>query len=165
MPKDTLQDDISRLRGRIAVHTAVYTGNLYLDECFWIPKFQELRKVASGMSLHKRWRTTYFSTPSSLSHSAYPFWSGELFNKGRRNRADRIELDLSHTHLADGSLCADGQWWQIVTFEDALTGGCNLFDLDQLSLEYSRLNIRTCRCVSLSTTRRACSRLPSCRPA
>ncbi|WP_207107004.1 terminase large subunit domain-containing protein, partial [Pantoea agglomerans] len=50
-----------------------YTGNLYLDEYFWIPKFQELRKVASGMSLHKKWRTTYFSTPSALSHSAYPF--------------------------------------------------------------------------------------------
>ncbi|MEN5016939.1 terminase ATPase subunit family protein [Erwinia sp. Eh17-17] len=114
-----------------------YTGNLYLDEYFWIPKFQELRKVASGMSLHKKWRTTYFSTPSSLSHSAYPFWSGELFNKGRRNRADRIELDLSHSHLANGALCADGQWRQIVTVEDALTGGCNLFDLDQLSLEYS----------------------------
>ena len=59
-----------------------YTGNMYLDEYFWIPKFQELRKAASGMSLHKRWRTTYFSTPSSLAHSAYPFWSGELSTKG-----------------------------------------------------------------------------------
>jgi len=49
-----------------------YTGNLYLDEYFWIPKFQVLRKVASGMSLHKKWRTTYFSTPSALSHSALP---------------------------------------------------------------------------------------------
>ncbi len=27
-----------------------YHGNLYLDEYFWIPKFQELRKVASGIS-------------------------------------------------------------------------------------------------------------------
>jgi len=114
-----------------------YTGNLYLDEYFWIPKFQELRKVASGMSLHKKWRTTYFSTPSSLAHSAYPFWSGELFNKGRRNKDQRIQLDLSHSHLANGALCADGQWRQIVTVEDALAGGCNLFDLDQLSLEYA----------------------------
>jgi len=114
-----------------------YTGNLYLDEYFWIPKFQELRKVASGMSLHKRWRTTYFSTPSSLAHSAYPFWSGELFNKGRRSKADHVQLDLSHSHLSKGVLCGDGQWRQIVTVEDALTGGCNLFDLDQLSLEYS----------------------------
>lgn len=114
-----------------------YTGNLYLDEYFWIPKFQELRKVASGMSLHKRWRTTYFSTPSSLAHSAYPFWSGELFNKGRRSKADHVQIDLSHNHLSKGVLCGDGQWRQIVTVEDALTGGCNLFDLDQLSLEYS----------------------------
>ncbi|END3406134.1 terminase family protein, partial [Klebsiella pneumoniae] len=38
-----------------------YHGNLYLDEYFWIPKFQELRKVASGMALHKKWRQTYFS--------------------------------------------------------------------------------------------------------
>jgi len=114
-----------------------YTGNLYLDEYFWIPKFQELRKVASGMSLHKKWRSTYFSTPSSLAHSAYPFWSGELFNKGRRNKADRIDLDLSHAHLSKGVLCDDGQWRQIVTVEDALSGGCNLFDLEQLQLEYS----------------------------
>jgi len=114
-----------------------YTGNLYLDEYFWIPKFQELRKVASGMSLHKKWRSTYFSTPSSLAHSAYPFWSGELFNKGRRNKSDRIDLDLTHAHLSNGALCDDGQWRQIVTVEDALNGGCNLFDLDQLQLEYS----------------------------
>lgn len=53
-----------------------YTGNLYLDEYFWKPRFQELLKVASGMSLHKKWRTTYFSTPSSLAHSAYPFLVG-----------------------------------------------------------------------------------------
>lgn len=114
-----------------------YTGNLYLDEYFWIPKFQELRKVASGMSLHKKWRSTYFSTPSSLAHSAYPFWSGELFNKGRRNKADRIDLDLTHAYLSKGVLCDDGQWRQIVTVEDALSGGCNLFDLEQLRLEYS----------------------------
>ncbi|EKN4068006.1 terminase ATPase subunit family protein [Yersinia enterocolitica] len=114
-----------------------YTGNLYLDEYFWIPKFQELRKVASGMSLHKKWRTTYFSTPSSLAHSAYPFWSGELFNKGRKNKEQHIYVDLSHSHLMHGALCGDGQWRQIVTVEDALAGGCNLFDLDQLALEYS----------------------------
>lgn len=113
-----------------------YHGNLYLDEYFWIPKFQELRKVASGMALHKKWRQTYFSTPSSLTHSAYPFWSGALFNKGRP-KADRVEFDLSHSSLAHGVLCPDGQYRQIVTIEDAVNGGCNLFELDQLRLEYS----------------------------
>ncbi|WJV54466.1 terminase ATPase subunit family protein [Prodigiosinella aquatilis] len=113
-----------------------YHGNLYLDEYFWIPKFQELRKVASGMALHKKWRQTYFSTPSSLTHSAYPFWSGALFNRGRA-KSDRIDIDLTHSHLAKGVLCPDGQYRQIVTVEDAVRGGCNLFDLDQLRLEYS----------------------------
>jgi len=113
-----------------------YHGNLYLDEYFWIPKFQELRKVASGMALHKKWRQTYFSTPSSLTHSAYPFWSGSLYNRGRA-KTDKVDIDLTHTHLARGVLCPDGQYRQIVTVEDAVNGGCNLFDLDQLRLEYS----------------------------
>lgn len=113
-----------------------YHGNLYLDEYFWIPKFQQLRKVASGMALHKKWRQTYFSTPSSLMHDAYPFWTGALFNRGRK-KADRIEIDISHGHLAQGIYCADGHWRQIVTIEDAIRGGFNLVDLDQLKLEYS----------------------------
>ncbi|MDN4572664.1 oxidoreductase [Pandoraea cepalis] len=112
-----------------------YHGNLYFDEYFWTQKFQELRKVASGMAIHKHWRQTYFSTPSSLAHEAYPFWSGALFNRGR-SKDERIQLDLSHTALASGVLCPDGQYRQIVTVEDALAGGCNLFDLEQLRLEY-----------------------------
>ena len=112
-----------------------YHGNLYLDEYFWIPRFQELRKVASGMAIHAKWRQTYFSTPSSLSHDAYPFWSGALFNKGRP-KDQRIELDLSHSALAPGSASDDGQWRQIVTVEDAAAGGCTLFDLAQLRREY-----------------------------
>ncbi|MBI2382327.1 MAG: terminase ATPase subunit family protein [Gammaproteobacteria bacterium] len=113
-----------------------YHGNLYLDEYFWIPKYQELRKVASGMASQKRWRQTYFSTPSALSHEAYPFWSGQLFNRGRQ-KAQQIKLDVSHAALRAGRRCEDGQWRQIVTIEDALAGGCDLFDLDQLRLEYS----------------------------
>lgn len=113
-----------------------YHGNLYLDEYFWIHKFEEFRKVASGMALHKKWRQTYFSAPSSLEHDAYPFWSGDHFNRGRA-KADKIKLDLSHPNLVDGKKCDDGHWRQIITVEDAVRGGCDLFDLDQLKLEYS----------------------------
>ncbi|HFW0499664.1 TPA: terminase ATPase subunit family protein [Salmonella enterica subsp. enterica serovar Enteritidis] len=114
-----------------------HNGDLYVDEIFWIPNFQKLRKVASGMASQKHLRSTYFSTPSTLAHGAYPFWSGELFNKGRASAADRIEIDISHRALAGGQLCDDGQWRQIVTIEDALAGGCTLFDLDQLRRENS----------------------------
>ncbi len=113
-----------------------YHGNLYMDEYFWIPRFQELRKVASGMAMHKKWRQTYFSTPSSLTHEAYPFWSGALFNRGRV-KAEQVQIDTSHAALARGVRSADGQWRQIVTVEDALAGGCDLFDLDQLRMEYA----------------------------
>ena len=113
-----------------------YHGNIYMDEYFWIHGFLEFRKVASGMAMHKKWRQTYISTPSSLSHPAYAFWSGANFNRGKA-KADRVEIDLSHANLSGGKLCADGQWRQIVTVEDAVLGGCDLFDLEQLRSEYS----------------------------
>lgn len=114
-----------------------YHGDTFMDEYFWIQKFQEFRKVASGMAMHKQWKQTYISTPSSITHEAYPFWTGELFNK-RRPKEERIKLDVSHEALARGAACPDGQWRQIVTVEDAIRGGCDLFDLDQLMLEYSK---------------------------
>ncbi|MCX1491522.1 helix-turn-helix domain-containing protein [Escherichia coli] len=94
-------------------------------------------KVASGMASQSHLRSTYFSTPSTLAHDAYPFWSGELFNRGRASAAERVEIDVSHNALAGGLLCADGQWRQIVTIEDALKGGCTLFDIEQLKRENS----------------------------
>lgn len=123
-----------------------YHGNIYMDEYFWIHGFLEFRKVASGMAMHKKWRQTYISTPSSLSHPAYAFWSGANFNRGKP-KADRVEIDLSHANLSGGKLCADGQWRQIVTVEDAVRGGCDLFDLEQLRSEYSEeeyLNLLMC---------------------
>lgn len=119
-----------------------HNGDLYVDEIFWIPNFQRLRKVASGMASQKHLRTTYFSTPSSLGHGAYPFWSGELFNRGRASASERVDLDISHAALARGVACADGQWRQIVTIEDALAGGCTLFDLDALRRENSADDFR-----------------------
>ncbi len=119
-----------------------HNGDLYVDEIFWIPNFQRLRKVASGMASQKHLRTTYFSTPSSLGHGAYPFWSGELFNRGRASASERVEIDISHAALARGVACADGQWRQIVTIEDALAGGCTLFDLDALRQENSADDFR-----------------------
>ncbi|MEH3453871.1 terminase ATPase subunit family protein [Phytobacter diazotrophicus] len=119
-----------------------HNGDLYVDEIFWIPNFQRLRKVASGMASQSHLRTTYFSTPSSLGHDAYPFWSGDLFNRGRASASERVSIDISHTALARGVACADGQWRQIVTIEDALAGGCTLFDLDALRRENSADDFR-----------------------
>ncbi|HBX8189865.1 TPA: terminase ATPase subunit family protein [Klebsiella pneumoniae] len=114
-----------------------HNGDLYVDEIFWIPNFQKLRTVSSGMASQSHLRSTYFSTPSTLAHGAYPFWSGELFNRGRARASERVDIDISHTVLASGVACPDGQWRQIVTIEDALAGGCTLFNLEQLKQENS----------------------------
>ncbi|MEH0903861.1 terminase ATPase subunit family protein [Klebsiella pneumoniae] len=114
-----------------------HNGDLYVDEIFWIPNFQKLRKVSSGMASQSHLRSTYFSTPSTLAHGAYPFWSGELFNRGRASASERVDIEISHDALAAGVACPDGQWRQIVTIEDALAGGCTLFNLEQLKRENS----------------------------
>ncbi|MGO3406763.1 terminase large subunit domain-containing protein [Marinomonas sp.] len=112
-----------------------YHGHLYVDEVFWIHGYAKLQKLASGMAAHKKWRRTYFSTPSSLQHPAYEHWSGAKFNK---NRPLKVEIDLSDKTLKQGSLGGDKIWRHLVTVEDAEKAGCTLFDIDELKSEYSK---------------------------
>lgn len=118
-----------------------YHGDLYIDEYFWIPDFKELTRVAKPMAAQKQYRITYFSTPSSTSHPAYPFWTGEQFNNGRE-KSQHIQLDVSHSALKNGRECEDGQWRQIVTLDDAERGGCDLFEREFLLLENSPAEFR-----------------------
>ncbi|EGR0802255.1 terminase [Vibrio alginolyticus] len=113
-----------------------YHGHVYVDEYFWIPKFDELNKLASAMATHKKWRKTYFSTPSSKMHQAYPFWTGDQWRKGKDSRA-KVEFPTFDEFRDGGRLCPDKQWRYVVTIEDAAAGGCNLFDIDELREEYS----------------------------
>ena len=113
-----------------------YHGDVYVDECFWIHGFEQLNKVASAMASQKRYRTTYFSTPSTIAHQAHVMWSGERFNAGRQ-KDKREKFDISHGALKDGVLGADRVWRQIVNLLDAEAKGCDLFDRADLELKYS----------------------------
>lgn len=112
-----------------------YHGHVYVDEYFWIRDFEKLSKVASAMGTHKKWRKTYFSTPSAVSHQAYPFWTGEAFRNSKRGKPTANEWpgEVAYTQ---GALCPDGQWRKTITLDDAIAGGCDLFDIEQLQLEY-----------------------------
>lgn len=112
------------------------SGHVYIDEYFWIPKFRKLNDVASAMATHDHWHLTYFSTPSSKAHEAYPFWTGDDW---RRGRADRKDVEFpSDKELRDGGrLCPDQQWRYMVTIEDAIAGGFNFVKLDNLRERYS----------------------------
>jgi len=112
-----------------------YHGHLYVDEVFWIHGYEKLQLVASGMASQERWRTTYFSTPSSIQHPAYEHWSGKKYNKGRKKKVD---IDISDKLLKQGSLGADNIWRHLVTVEDAERMGCKLFNIARLKDEYNK---------------------------
>ncbi|MBU0971269.1 MAG: terminase family protein, partial [Proteobacteria bacterium] len=111
-----------------------YSGDVYIDEFFWIMKFNELYKVASGMATHKKWRKTIFSTPSAVTHEAYDLWTGDRFNQ--RFKKKRVEFP-GFKQMQSGILCPDNAYRKIITLDDAEAGGCNLFDRDSLLMEYS----------------------------
>lgn len=111
-----------------------YHGHIYMDEFFWMLNFNELYKVATGMASHKKWRRTLFSTPSAVAHQAHDLWTGDRFNE--RWKKKRVEFP-SFKERQSGILCPDNTWRKVITIEDAVAGGCDLFDLKDLKLEYS----------------------------
>lgn len=106
-------------------------GDFYYDECFWAQDFEQTDDVASGMASQKRYRETYFSTPSTIQHDAHKKWSGEKFNEGKAKK-DWTKVDTYYDAIKDGVRGGDGIWRQIVTIEDAERGGCDLFDIEEL---------------------------------
>lgn len=113
-----------------------YNGHVYIDEYFWIRDFDKLSNVASAMGTHKKWRKTYFSTPSAVSHKAYPFWTGESFRNSKMGKKTAGDWP-GEAAYTQGALCPDGQWRKTITLDDAIAGGCDLFDVEQLQLEYN----------------------------
>ncbi|MCP2016828.1 terminase large subunit domain-containing protein [Qipengyuania citrea] len=113
------------------------SGDFYFDEFFWAQGFAELRKVAAAMATHKIFKRTYFSTPSTKTHDAFAFWSGEEWNRGKP-KGDQREFDCSHANLQRGKIMPDGSWCQVVTLQDAIAGGLgDLVDIEELRVEAS----------------------------
>lgn len=104
-------------------------GDVIIDEFFWIRKFKEFRAVASGMASQSQYQQIYLSTPSSVMHEAYTFWTGT-------DGVGKHEIDVSHQALKTPTLCVDGKWRLMVTVRDAMRGGYDKLDIDQLQLEY-----------------------------
>ncbi|MEX6144096.1 terminase family protein [Providencia hangzhouensis] len=113
-----------------------YSGHLYCDEYFWVPDFKRLNDVASAMATHDRWRITYFSTPSSKTHPAYPFWMGDEW-RGNDPKRKNVEFPSEKEMRDGGRECPDGQWRYIITLEDAIKGGFNLASIDKLRQRYN----------------------------
>lgn len=116
-----------------------YHGHVYGDEFAWLRNFNEFYTVASAMATHKKWRETYFSTPSSKLHQSYAFWSGDNWKGNDKKRRDIVFPSMKEMRNG-GVVCPDGAWRYVITIHDALKGGADkLFDLDQLKTKYSSL--------------------------
>ncbi|MET4706719.1 terminase large subunit domain-containing protein [Endozoicomonas lisbonensis] len=111
-----------------------YHGHVIIDEFFWIHKFNELYKVATGMAAHKKWRRTLLSTPSAVTHEAYDLWTGDRYQKRFKRKREEFP---GFKEMQSGVLCPDNHWRKIITLDDAEAGGCDLFDKEELKIEYS----------------------------
>lgn len=120
--------------GTAAASAQSYTGDLYFDEFFWVANFAKLRPVAAGMASHVGLRRTYFSTPSSEEHEAYPFWTGAEFNEPLPE-SKKVNIDTSHKALKNGRECGDAIWRQVVTIHDAINSGFDLISLAEIESE------------------------------
>ncbi|WP_417585342.1 terminase large subunit domain-containing protein [Nitrincola sp.] len=118
-----------------------YSGDLYTDEYFWIGKFDEVKKVSRGIATHKHWRLTYFSTPSSKTHQAYKFWTGDEWKEDRPTRKN-IEFPTFNELRDGGRVCPDKQWRYVITMPDAVKLGFDLVDLDELREENSERDFK-----------------------
>ncbi|EBP8105235.1 helix-turn-helix domain-containing protein [Salmonella enterica] len=127
--------------GTSAASAQSYTGHLYFDEFFWVANFIKLRKVAAAMATLTGLTRTYFSTPSSETHEAYQFWTGDRWNE-KRAKSQRQSFDVTWKTLNSGLLCPDKTWRQIVTIQDVIDKGWKLTRLDEIQDENSEDEFR-----------------------
>ncbi|MCG7586365.1 terminase large subunit domain-containing protein, partial [Photobacterium sp. OFAV2-7] len=112
------------------------SGNVYIDEYFWIRDFNKVSAVVEACATHTHFNITYFSTPSAKNHPAYPFWTGDAWKKGKDSRSN---IDFpSRKELRDGGrVCPDKQWRYEINVKMAVEGGCHFIDWKTLEEEKS----------------------------
>ncbi len=98
-----------------------------------------------------------FSTPSTLAHGAYPFWSGELLTGDAATRAS-ASTSISATKRRRWRAVPGRPVAADCHHRGRLAGGCTLFNLDQLKQENSAAIFATSSCASLLTIKRRYSR-------
>ena len=112
------------------------SGDVYIDECFWIRDFTKLKNLAGAIATQDHYTKTYFSTPSTKSHGAYQLWAGGEYKKNQEKRPDLPQFKMpTAKQLKKGHDCVDGIFRQIITIHDAMGGGATFFNIKNLELE------------------------------
>lgn len=110
-------------------------GNVYVDEYFWIRDFTRVSEVVGACASQERFRKTFFSTPSTKNHPAYPFWTGDKW-RGEKDSRRNIVFPTDK-EMKKGVVCPDSQWRYKIDVHDAVKGGCHLINPALLEEENS----------------------------
>lgn len=108
-----------------------YTGDVYIDEVFWMYNFKLVYDVISGCASLNQYRVTSFSTPSTTAHEAYSVWCGESYNEGLA-KDEQVTIDLQSDSIKSGFLGKDDIWRQKVTIDDAIAKGNTFINRDDI---------------------------------
>lgn len=108
------------------------SGDVYFDEVFWTRSFTKMEELAAPMATLEGCKTTYFSTPSAISHPAYEIWSGERYTKHNKD----VKVDISdHASMRLGQMFDDGVWRCVTTIYDAIEMGFDRAKIESLKIK------------------------------
>lgn len=118
-------------------------GDVYFDEYFYTKDFIKMESAAAAMATQTQYKKTYFSNPSTTTHSAYEKWSGEWFNKNRPE-SEQVKIDIDDMDaLSKGRKDPDGFWRFAYTAEKCIEWG--IIDKEtgepRLNLEQLRMEV------------------------
>lgn len=116
------------------------------------------------MASQTRYRSTYFFTPSRMTHEAYSFWNGTLFNKANQ-RIAAVKLTLAiNAWLAASSARTNNS-----ARSPPLKMRCAAVVTCSISMNCERKTamriLTTCLCATSSTIHRPSSRSAKCSAA
>lgn len=109
-----------------------YSGDVTCDEYMWWRNFDELRAAVTGCSTHSQYITNYLSTASSKKHPGYRYWAGKEWNDHNPDQQFTVDRD----YLGDGRICPDRRYRQIIDIHDAIRGGYDRINIDELRLKH-----------------------------
>lgn len=99
-----------------SVTSQSFNGDIYFDEFCWIPKLGDILDTALAMATHKKYRQTFFSTPSIKTHESYLWWAGvDEMGNPKDYRISRHKI----------------------TAKDAIEKGCDFFELEDIKADYT----------------------------
>lgn len=102
-----------------------YSGDVTVDEYAWMLNFDLLTEVVKACATLKQFNIVMSSTPSMASHPSHNAWKGIT-------DSNKAGVKFTKKQTQKGILCEDHTYRQTITVEDAVAGGNDLIDLDQL---------------------------------